>query len=360
MWVVEVLRVGYRIPFVTPPPLSTHPVAFHSYFHSSVKAQALEEELSALLSKGAVEPAPTSPGFYSRMFVVQKASGAWRPIINLSHMNKYIVKTKFRMETVQSVLGSLRRGDWMFSLDLKDDYLQVPIHESSRKFLRFVTSKGVFQFRVLCFGLTTAPQVFTRVMAPVATIQHSLGIRMLRYIDDWLVLASSVEECLRARDTVLSLCAELGIQLNLEKSSLTPSQISVYLGIELNSVAFKASPSLKRRDSLSSIIGKFLSSREQPASLWRSLLGHLASLTPLVPGGRLWTRSLQLVLRSLLEFSGRRSSHSLERGMQRGSALVVSRRSPRRGSFSQISPPRPSVVVRRFGSGLGRFSSGRR
>ena len=279
-----------------------NPISFHSYLQSSEKALALEEELRALISKGAVEPAPTSPGYYSRMFVVQKSSGAWRPIIDLSHLNKFILKTKFRMETVQSVLSSVRRGDWMFSLDLKDAYLQVPMHEESRKYLRFVTSKGIYQFKALCFGLTTAPQVFTRVMAPVAAILHSLGIRMLRYLDDWLVLASSIEECLRARDTVLSLCADLGIQLNLEKSSLTPSQVSIYLGIEINTVIFRASPSLKRRDSLALIVGRFLSSKEQPASLWRSLLGHLASLTQLIPGGRLRTRSLQLTLRALWDF----------------------------------------------------------
>ena len=118
------------------------------------------------------------------MFVVLKASGSWRPIIDLSTLNNYITKTKFRMETVQSVLASVRQGDWMVSLDLKDAYFQIPIHPDSRKFLRFVTSSGTFQFKVLCFGLTTAPQVFTRVMAPVSAILHRMGIRLLRYLDD--------------------------------------------------------------------------------------------------------------------------------------------------------------------------------
>ena len=74
---------------------------------------------------------------------------------------------------------------------LEESYLQIPMHPESRKYLRFVTSKGVFQFRVLCFGLTTDPQVFTR--APVSVILHSLGIRILRYLNYWLILASSRE-----------------------------------------------------------------------------------------------------------------------------------------------------------------------
>ena len=77
------------------------------------------------------------------------------------------------------------------SLDLKDAYLQVPMHPESRKFLRFMVGGKVYQFKVLCFGLSTAPQVFTRVMAPVSAILHRTGVRLRHYLDDWLIQASS-------------------------------------------------------------------------------------------------------------------------------------------------------------------------
>ena len=66
----------------------------------------------------------------------------------------------------------------MVSIDLKDAYLQVPIHLGSRKHLWFVGFDMVFQFKVFCFGLTTAPQVFTRVMVPVSAMLHNQGIRI--------------------------------------------------------------------------------------------------------------------------------------------------------------------------------------
>ena len=69
-------------------------------------------------------------------------------------------------DITQSVLQSLRPGDWMVSLDLQDAYLQVPVHPDSRRYLRFCIGPHTFQFRALCFGLSSAPQVFTPCHGP--------------------------------------------------------------------------------------------------------------------------------------------------------------------------------------------------
>ena len=301
---MEALRVGYRIPFDRPPPLSECPISLPAYSPHSIRGVALNQVLQSLLRKGAVEPAPQSPGFYSRLFLVKKASGSWRPIIDLSTLNHYVTSSRFHMETPRSVLNSIRPGDWMISLDLQDAYLQVPVHHDSRRFLRFVVDGKPFQFRVLCFGLTTAPQVFTRIMAPVSTILHRHGVRMLRYLDDWLNLASSEIACLQSRDRLLAICTELGIQVNLTKSSLVPSQSIVYLGMEILSLPFIARPTPTRADNLIRLIEEFLSTPSPPAFLWRRLLGHLSSLILLVPGGMIRMRLLQLCLKDQWDFLG--------------------------------------------------------
>ena len=149
--------------------------------------------------------------------------GVWRPVIDLSHLNEFVQLTRFKMETIASVLLSVSEGDFLASLDLKDTYFQVPIHPSSRKLLRFTSKGTVYQFRALCFGLSTVPQVFTRVFAAVSAWAHSHGIRLLRYLDDWLVLASSEREAKQAIQSLLSLYRTLGIVIN-EKSDLVPSQ----------------------------------------------------------------------------------------------------------------------------------------
>ena len=294
---MEVLRFGYRIPFLYEPPLSKVPISLPSYHPSSTKGVALGEVTQALVAKSAVELAPLpSLGFYSRLFVVWKTSGSWRPIIDLSILNSFVDVSHLRVETIQSVLLSVRQGDWMASIDLKEAYLQVSVHPNSRRFLRFVAQGNVYQFSALCFGLSTAPQVFTRVMAPVSAILHSWGIRMRRYLDDWLVQSSSRDSLLRDLRVVLGLCRGLGIVVNHEKSHLIPSQVVQYLGVVIDSQSFRASPSSERIAKLRSTADAFLSCADPPASTWLSLLGILSSLSHLVLGGRLRVRALQLCL----------------------------------------------------------------
>ena len=164
-WVVQVLHFGYQVPFRSLPPLSHVPLPLPSYSPSSIRGLALSAAVADLLAKEAIELAPPSPGFYSRLFVTPKVAGWWRPVIDLSCRNGFVDVSHFHMETTQTVLQSLREGDWLVSLDLQDAYLQVPVHPSSRRYLRFCMGESVYQFRALCFGLSTAPQVFTRIMA---------------------------------------------------------------------------------------------------------------------------------------------------------------------------------------------------
>ena len=74
---MTVLRDGYRVPFTdSPPPLSRTPVSFPTYRAGSPQAQALRQEVEAMLAKGALEIAlDPGPGFYSRL---PGGEGVWQ------------------------------------------------------------------------------------------------------------------------------------------------------------------------------------------------------------------------------------------------------------------------------------------
>ncbi|MPC69630.1 hypothetical protein E2C01_063860 [Portunus trituberculatus] len=99
-WVLSILRKGYKIPFTSLPPVTSAPLGFRSYPPGSKKGKALEFEVQRLLTKGAIEETSAKSGFYSHLFVVPKNTGGFRPILDLSTLNRYVTTIPFRMETV--------------------------------------------------------------------------------------------------------------------------------------------------------------------------------------------------------------------------------------------------------------------
>ena len=124
------------------------------------------------------------------------------------------------------------------------------------------------------------------------------GVCLLRYLDDWPVLASTEARARQHVRDLLSLCNSLGVVLNREKSDLNPSQSVEYLGMTIDTVAARAYRTLPRIDKFIATARKFLARRDPPAQLWQVLLGHMSSLEKLVPRGRLRMHSLQWHLKS--------------------------------------------------------------
>ena len=91
------------------------------------------------------------------------------------------------METINTVFKShniYMTGMWATSIDLKDAFLHIPIHQSRHRWLRFKVNNQAYVFRCLPFGLSTAPRVFTRVVKAVVGYLRRNGVQMHQYLDD--------------------------------------------------------------------------------------------------------------------------------------------------------------------------------
>ena len=179
-WVIATMTAGYRIQFRRRPPFSRE--AVRTTVADPLRAATLATEIDTLLRKGAIveiEPGTCPPGFYSQYFLVPKASGGLRPILDLRRLNAYVKTLPFRMLTSAQVLSSVSEGEWFTLVDLKDAYFHVPIHPLHRRFLRFAFGNREYEFRVLPFGLSLSPRVFTRVVAAVLAPLHLEGVRII-------------------------------------------------------------------------------------------------------------------------------------------------------------------------------------
>lgn len=216
-----------------------------------------------------------------------------RPVIDLSSLNKFIVNEHFQMENLGCVKTLLLPGDFMTNIDLKDAYLSVPVHETSRKFLRFLWKGKSYQFKALPFGLCSAPRIFTKVLKPVAAFLRRKAIRVLIYLDDFLLLAATVEEAVKNTQLVVNLLQSRGFTINPKKSLLIPTQVINFLGFKIDSTRMMLSLPAEKTAKILDCCRRFLVSQSITLRNLASLIGLLESSRPAIWRAPLHFRHLQ-------------------------------------------------------------------
>ena len=110
-YVLSIVAKGYRLRFTSPPLLRQTPWEIRSP-QDPKEVLGMREQITLMLQKNAItEVPPDSPGFYSNVFLVRKASGGWRPVIDLKNLNAHIHAPHFCMFTTSSVLSSVEKGE---------------------------------------------------------------------------------------------------------------------------------------------------------------------------------------------------------------------------------------------------------
>ncbi len=297
-WVLRTVERGYKIQFGLRPPL------FNGVFPTLVgpeQALVMEQEVATLLRKEAIEVVPPlvrESGFYSRYFIVPKKDGGLRPILDLRLLNRSVKRLKFKMLTIKQVVAQIRFEDWFVTIDLKDAYFHISILPQHRKFLRFALGGKAYQYRVLPFGLALSPRTFTKCVDAALAPLRLQGIRILNYIDDWLILAQSEQVAVRHRDVVLAHMRDLGLRLNAKKSVLPPVQRTTYLGVVWDSTTMQARLSPARIESILATVKRVREGQSLTVKQFQRLLGLMAAASNVIPFGLLYMRPLQWWLRT--------------------------------------------------------------
>uniref|UniRef100_A0A6I8RCF9 Tyr recombinase domain-containing protein n=1 Tax=Xenopus tropicalis TaxID=8364 RepID=A0A6I8RCF9_XENTR len=148
------------------------------------KQDAFLSIVQDLLEERVIVPVPPYDkfrGFYSNLFIVPKKDGSFRPVLDLKHLNVFIRSSRFKMESLRSVIATMNPNEFLVALDIKDAYLHVPIFPPHWKFLRFAIRNNHFQFTALPFRTHLSPQdiyqnhVGSRSLAEIQrSLHHSL------------------------------------------------------------------------------------------------------------------------------------------------------------------------------------------
>ena len=135
----------------------------------------------------------------------------------------------------------IQHGDYALSFDLEDAYLHIPIVKHHCHFLCFVWHNVPYQWKVLSFGLATAPRVFTSLTKHSLFLCHCKGLHIVIYLDDILVLVHSKQVGKRACSFLCSLLVHLGLHINFSKSDICLSQTFTFFGLCWDNVCMSVS-----------------------------------------------------------------------------------------------------------------------
>lgn len=171
--------------------------------------------ISHLIDINAVtECQPCNNQFLSHIFLAPKPNGDKRFILNLKCLNKFITTSHFKLEDIRTATKLLSAKCVMIKIDLKEAYFSVSIHKNYRQYLRFQWQNKLYQFKVLPFGLCTAPYVFTKLMKPVIEHLRCQGITCTVYLDDILLIFDNHTEANQGTKIAINLLEYLGFTIN--------------------------------------------------------------------------------------------------------------------------------------------------
>ena len=137
----------------------------------------------------------------------------------------------------------------------------------------------------LAFGARKSPAIFNRLTQAVRRMMEKRGFKVVAYIDDFLVIAPTFNECLLAYNTLIYLLRSLGFRISWDKL-VDPTQQLVFLGINIDSVNGTLTLDPKKQEEIRANLEKTLQMKRMTRAHLERLCGQLNWAANVIPWGR--------------------------------------------------------------------------
>ena len=208
------------------------PVKLRPYRIPLAKREFAESEIEVMAEKGLIEPSYSA--WSAPAVLAPKRDGSLRFCIDYRRLNQLTIRDSHPLPRIDDTLDALGGSSWFSTLDLKCGFHQVSIAEEDRPKTTFsIPGSGLWQWRVLPFGLINSPSVFERLMERV--FAGLTFLILLIYLDDIIVYSKTFEEHLENLRVVFERLKEANLKLNSKKCNLLCRKVA-FFGHEVSEV----------------------------------------------------------------------------------------------------------------------------
>ena len=161
---------------------------------------------------------------------MRKKDGSHRFCVDYRELNTVMKLDSYPLPRIDDLLDQLDQSWYFSTLDLASGYWQIRVHRDLVPKTAFITPQGIFEFRVMLFGLTNAPSVFQHLMQRLMGLNPTEGPDFVSVdIDDVLVFSQTLEEHLVHLRKVIERLEEARLKLKPSKCNFIRKEVE-YLG----------------------------------------------------------------------------------------------------------------------------------
>ena len=220
------------------------------------------------------------PYVCSPLSVVGNSSSKKRLVVNMRHVNKFLLRRSFKYEDLRIAMMLFEQGELMFSFDLKSGYHHVDIAAQHYN-------------------------VFTKLLRPLVRLWRNKGFKSVLYLDDGVFAVHGEKEASKASQFVQDTLVKAGLLTNEEKSVWVPSPVIAWLGFIIDLQQGCVLVPDAKLAKLQSILQATCKLAVISARSLASLIGKILSMgMALGPVARLMTRCMYVALEGWTSWCG--------------------------------------------------------